>query len=88
MLVKSFASGFAPVMKELAPIIQRVADLFSVLAPVLLPIMEKGFANALGKVLDIVVGAVEMGVDVVEKFNTTAEKATGVTTSFGVVQKI
>ena len=61
-------------MKELAPIIQRVADLFSVLAPVLLPIMEKGFA-ALGKVLDIVVGAVEMGVDVVEKFNTTTEKA-------------
>ena len=85
-LVKSFATGFAPVMKELAPIIQRVADLFSVLAPVLLPIMEKGFA-ALGKVLDIVVGAVEMGVDVVEKFNTTTEKATGVTTSFGVVQK-
>ena len=85
-LIKEVGTGFAPIMKELAPILARVADLFGILAPVLLPILEKGFA-ALGKVLDIVVGAVEMGVDVVEKYSTSTEKAAGITTSFGVVQK-
>jgi predicted nucleic acid-binding Zn-ribbon protein len=84
-LIKEVGTGFAPIMKELAPILQRVADLFSVLAPVLLPILEKGFA-ALGKVLDIVVGAVEMGVDGIEHFNTTTQEATGITEKYGVSQ--
>lgn len=84
-LIKEVGTGFAPIMKELAPILQRVADLFSVLAPVLLPILEKGFA-ALGKVLDIVVGAVEMGVDGIEHFNTTTQEATGITEKYGITQ--
>jgi len=82
-LIKEVGTGFAPIMKELAPIIQRVADLFSILAPVLLPILEKGFAN-LGKILDIVVGAVELGVDAFTHVNTEMDKGNAIAKKYGV----
>ena len=82
-LIKSFAEGFSPVMKELAPIIERVVDLFNILAPVLLPILTKGF-EYLGKTLDIVVGAVELGVEAFDHVNDKMDKGSVIADKYGI----
>ena len=85
-LITNLGTGFAPILKELAPILQRVTDLFNIIAPVLIPILEKGFA-ALGKVLDIVVSAVELGVEAFTDSNDVLEQGGGIVDKYGLKQE-
>ncbi len=85
-LITNLGTGFAPILKELAPILQRVTDLFNIIAPVLLPILEKGFA-ALGKVLDIVVSAVELGVEAFTDTNEVLDQGSVFLDKYGLKQQ-
>ena len=64
-LITALGTGLTPVMKEIAPVIQRIVDIFNILAPVLLPLLEKGFA-ILAKSLDLIVIGAEGAVSVYE----------------------
>jgi len=82
-LVEDLAKGFAPIMQELAPIISRVVDLFQVLAPVLLPLLENGF-KALAKVFDTIVTVIEFVVGGFQGANDTMDAGVAIAAKYGV----